>query len=200
LTDCGENMTKCALVLLADGCEETEAVTTIDLLTRAGVEVTIASINEQDKVQCSRGVILQVQKIFSQIKDQLFDVVILPGGLKGAENFRDSPQVIEKLKQTHQQGHIVAAICASPAMVLQHHNLFPTAYMTGYPSTKTAFKLWKDERAYYDQHSKVITSQGPATSIDFALKIIATLCGAEKAKHVAAELVLPEGIDHYSDQ
>jgi protein deglycase len=200
LNDGGDNMTKCALVFLADGCEETEAVTTIDLLTRANIHVTTASINQENKVQCSRGVIIQAQKIFSQIKDQSFDIVILPGGLKGAENFRDSPQVIEKLKQTHQQGHIVAAICASPAMVLQHHNLFPNAYMTGYPSTKTAFKLWKDQRAYYDQNSNVITSQGPATSIDFALKIIAVICGDEKAKQVASELVLPEGIYNYSDK
>ncbi|MCO6524488.1 MAG: DJ-1/PfpI family protein [Candidatus Schmidhempelia sp.] len=193
-------MTKNALVFLSDGCEETEAVTTIDLLTRANIHVTTASITEDYSVNCSRGVIIRAQKTISQINDQSFDVVILPGGLKGAENFRASPQVIKKLKQTHLQGHIVAAICASPAMVLQYHNLFPHAYMTGYPSTKDAFKLWKNERAYYDECSKVITSQGPATSIDFALKIIAVICGDEKAKQVASELILPDGIYNYSEK
>lgn len=190
-------MQKQALILLSTGCEETEAVTVIDLLTRADIAVTYASITEQKEVHCSRGVIILAQKTFSEIKDTSFDVVILPGGLKGAENFRDNPAVIEKLKNTHQQGDIVAAICASPAMVLQHHNLFPQAHMTGFPTTKEMFTLWKDARAYYDKESKVITSQGPGTSIDFALKIIYVLLGKEKAAEVAAQLVLPIGIKDY---
>lgn len=188
---------KQALVLLADGCEETEAVTVIDLLTRAGIAVTYASITEQREIHCSRGVIILAQKPFSQVASAPFDVVILPGGLKGAENFRDAEQVIAKLKQTHAQGHVVAAICASPAMVLQHHNLFPAAYMTGYPSTQAQFKLWAADRAYYDAASRVVTSQGPATSIDFALKIIAVLLGEAQAAEVAQQLVLPAGIENY---
>lgn len=190
-------MTKQALVCLSNGCEETEAVTTIDLLTRAGINVTTASISQDREVHCSRGVTILAQKTWLEVKELNFDVVILPGGLKGAENFRDCPALIEKLQQTHQAGHIVAAICASPAMVLQHHHLFPNAYMTGYPTTKDAFQLWKDERVYFDQKNNVITSQGPATSIDFALKIIDVLLGRKKAAEVAQQLVLPSGIESY---
>lgn len=186
-----------ALILLSAGCEETEAVTTIDLLTRAGIDVTYASITENREVMCSRGVVILAQKTFSQIQDLTFDVLILPGGVKGAENFRDTTQVIDKIKQTHQAGNIVAAICAAPAMVLQYHNLFPAAYMTGYPTTKDAIKLWKDDRVYYDEHHRLITSQGPATSIDFALKIIALLKGDACAADVAKGLVLPNGIANY---
>lgn len=188
-------MNKHAIIFLSEGCEETEAVTVIDLLTRAGVEVTYASITDNREVLCSRGVRILAQKTFSQIKDESFDVMILPGGVKGAENFRDSEAVINKLKQTHQQGNIVAAICASPAMVLQHHHLFPDAYMTGYPTTKEAFKLWRNDRVYYDEAHRVITSQGPATSIDFALKIIEVLVGKDTAISVADGLVLPSGIN-----
>lgn len=190
-------MTKQALVFLSEGCEETEAVTTIDLLTRAGIKVITASISHSREVACSRGVTILAQKVFSEIKHTDFDVVILPGGLKGAENFRDCPELIEKLKQTHQSGNIVAAICASPAMVLQYHHLFPHAYMTGYPTTKDAFKHWKAERVYFDEQYKIITSQGPATSIDFALKIIDALLGKKKAAEVAEQLVLPSGIESY---
>lgn len=186
-----------ALILLSNGCEETEAVTTIDLLTRAGISVTYASINEDREVLCSRGVIILAQKTFSQVIDQSFDVIVLPGGVKGAENFRDSPAVISKIKQVHQAGKFVAAICATPAMVLQHHNLFPNANMTGYPSTKDAFKHWQDVRVCYDEKHQLITSQGPATSIDFALNIIALLASKAKAAEVAAGLVLPAGIDDY---
>ncbi|MDF7670356.1 DJ-1/PfpI family protein [Orbaceae bacterium ESL0721] len=190
-------MTHRALVLLADGCEETEAVTTIDLLTRAGIEVISASITENREVACSRGVTILAQKTFSQVKDADFTVTILPGGLKGAENFRDSPAVIEKLKTAHQKGHLIAAICASPAMVLQYHNLLPDAEMTGYPTTKSHFRYWQSERVYFDPKYRVITSQGPATSIDFALKIVAVLKGDDKAAEVAEQLVLPEGIYNY---
>ncbi|OCG17950.1 MULTISPECIES: protein deglycase YajL [unclassified Gilliamella] len=190
-------MTKQALVFLSDGCEETEAVTTIDLLTRAAINVTTASISSSREIACSRGVTILAQKVFSDIQYIDFDVVVLPGGLKGAENFRDCPLLIEKLKQTHLNGGIVAAICASPAMVLQHHNLFPNANMTGYPTTKDAFKNWKADRVYFDKSNNVITSQGPATSIDFALKIIDVLLGRTKAAEVAEQLVLPLGIESY---
>ncbi|MWP63072.1 DJ-1 family glyoxalase III [Gilliamella sp. Pas-s25] len=190
-------MTKQALVFLSNGCEETEAVTTIDLLTRADIKVTTASILSTREIECSRGVTILAKKTLSDIQYIDFDVVILPGGVKGAENFRDCPLLIEKLKQTHQNGGIVAAICASPAVVLQHHNLFPHAGMTGYPTTKDAFKNWKANRVYFDEPNKVITSQGPATSIDFALKIIEVLLGQTKAAAVAEQLVLPSGIESY---
>jgi len=190
-------MTKQALVFLSNGCEETEAVTTIDLLTRAGINVTYASITEDRLVECSRGVTILAQKVFSEVSNVDFDVIILPGGLKGAENFRDSQQLIKKLKQSHQAGNIIAAICASPAMVLQHHNLFPDAYMTGYPETRDAFKHWKSDRVYFDAQNRVITSQGPGTSIDFALKIIEILLDKKAAAQVAAQLVLPQGIASY---
>lgn len=192
-------MSKNALILLAQGCEETEAVTTIDLLTRAGIEVISASITEDREIHCSRGVILLACKTLSQINDQNYDVVILPGGLKGSENFRDCPAVIEKLTQTHAKGKIIAAICAAPAMVLQHHNLFPDATMTGYPASKAAFKYWCDERVYYDEVYRILTSQGPATAVDFALEIIAVLLGRPKAHQVACDLILPVGINDYAD-
>ena len=190
-------MTKQALVFLSNGCEETEAVTTIDLLTRAGINVTYASITEDRQIKCSRGVIILAQKVFSEVNNLEFDVIILPGGLKGAENFRDSQQLIKKLKQSHQAGNLIAAICATPAMVLQHHNLFPNAYMTGYPTTKDTIKNWKSDRVYFDAQNRIITSQGPATSIDFALKIIEILLDKKAAAQVAAQLVLPQGIASY---
>jgi len=71
--------------------------------------------------------------------------------------------------------------------------------MTGYPTTKSSFKHWRDERVYYDEAHRLITSQGPATSIDFALKIIAILIGNSKAAEVASQLILPAGIANYSN-
>lgn len=193
----GTIMIKQALVFLSNGCEETEAVTTIDLLTRAGINVTSASIYNRCEVKCSRGVTILTQSTLSEVQNKDFDVIVLPGGLKGAENFRDCTVLIDMLKQAHQKGRIVAAICASPAMVLQYHNLFPDARMTGYPETKDAFIHWQSERVYFDDKNKVITSQGPGTSIDFALKIIDVLLGRITAAKVAQQLILPTGIDNY---
>ncbi len=109
-------MSVSALVCLAPGSEETEAVTTIDLLVRAGVKVTTASVAGDGEltIVCSRGVKLLADAPLVAIVDEPFDAIVLPGGLKGAECFRDSPLLVEKVRQMHLQGNIVAAICAAP--------------------------------------------------------------------------------------
>lgn len=193
-------MTKTALILLADGCEETEAITVFDLLVRANIQVTTASITERLDIHCSRGMHLVADTTLANVAHNPFDAVILPGGLQGAEHFRDSQAVIEILKKTHQDGNLVAAICASPAFVLQHHHLFPTAKMTGYPGTQSQFTAgtWVNERVYLSEKEKVLTSQGPGTSLDFGLAIIAALKGKTQAAEVATQLVLPQGIDDYT--
>ncbi|ANI28297.1 oxidative-stress-resistance chaperone [Yersinia entomophaga] len=194
-------MSVSALVCLAPGSEETEAVTTIDVLVRGGFEVTTASVAGDGElvITCSRGVKLVADTRLVDVADQQFDVVVLPGGIKGAECFRDSPLLVEKVRQTHNEGHLVAAICAAPALVLEHHNLFPIGNMTGYPGLKDKISpnKWMDQRVVYDRRVNLVTSQGPATSIDFALKIIFLLLGREKAEEVARQLILPPGIFNY---
>ncbi|SLM64049.1 MULTISPECIES: protein deglycase YajL [Dickeya] len=197
-------MTASVLVCLAPGSEEIEAVTTIDLLVRAGIHVTTASVagDGNTLITCSRGVKLVADAALVEVVDQPFDAVVLPGGLPGAQCFRDSPLLIERLRQTHQEGHIVAAICASTALVLEYHQLFPIGNMTGYPALKAhiSAEKWQDKRVVFDPRVKLLTSQGPGTSIDFALKLIDLLLGKAKAAEIAAQLVLPPGIYNYQDQ
>lgn len=194
-------MTKSALVCLAPGSEEIEAVTTIDLLIRADIDVTTASVADDGNltIVCSRGVKLIVDIPLVNVADKKFDVIVLPGGLKGAECFQNNPLLIEKIRQTHLDGNYVAAICASPALVLEYHNLFPDSNMTGYPALKNKIvdQKWVDRRVCYDKRFKLITSQGPGTTIDFSLKIIECLQGAQKAAEVAKQLILPHGIYDY---
>lgn len=189
------------LVCLAPGSEEIEAVTTIDLLVRAGIRVTTASVANDGNltILCSRGVKLVTDTTLIAIADQPFDAIVLPGGLGGAEYFRDTPLLVEKVRQIHLDGKIVAAICAVPALVLQAHKLFPVGNMTGYPTSKNKIPAnqWVDKRVCYDERVNLLTSQGPATAIDFALKLIDLLLGQEKAAEIAAELVLPPGIYNY---
>ncbi|WP_315708095.1 protein deglycase YajL [Brenneria uluponensis] len=196
-------MSASVLVCLAPGSEETEAVTTIDLLIRAGIRVVTASVVSDGHLEiiCSRGVRLVADAPLAAVVDQEFDAIVLPGGMQGAECFRDNPLLIERIRQTHQEGKIIAAICASPAVVLEYHQIFPMGNMTGYPTLKAQIGIdkWVDKRVVFDPRVNLLTSQGPGTSMDFALKLIDLLLGKKKAAEVAAQLILPSGIYNYQD-
>ena len=196
-------MSVSALVCLAPGSEELEAVTAIDLLVRAGIQVTTASVAGDGNLQirCSRGVRLLADVALVDVADEDYDVIVLPGGLKGAECFRDSPLLVEKVRHINITGKLVAAICAAPALVLEYHDLFPVGNMTGYPGLKEKISpaKWMEKRVMFDPRVNLLTSQGPGTAIEFALKIIDLLVGKEKAAEVAAQLVLYPGIYNYQD-
>lgn len=197
-------MSASALVCLAPGSEEMEAVTTIDLLVRGGIKVTTASVASSGDlvITCSRGVKLLADAPLVQVADGDFDAIVLPGGLKGAECFRDSPLLVETVKQFHRSGRIVATICAAAGTVLVPHDIFPIGNMTGFPALKETIPegQWQDKRVVWDPRVNLLTSQGPGTSIDFGLKLIDLLVGQEKAYEVASQLVLPAGIyNHYSE-
>jgi len=191
------------LVCLAHGTEETEAVTTIDLLVRGGLNVTTASVesNGEREIVCSRGVRLLADAPLVEVADNDFAAIVLPGGLKGAETFRDSPLLVESVRQFHLSGRIVAAICAAAGTVLIPHDLFPVGNMTGYPGLKETIPegKWMDRRVVWDPRVNLLTSQGPGTAIDFALKLIDLLVGKEKAHEVASQLVLAAGIFDYRE-
>ncbi|MCS2157875.1 protein deglycase YajL [Scandinavium sp. H11S7] len=194
-------MSASALVCLAPGSEEMEAVTTIDLLVRGGIKVTIASVASDGElaITCSRGVKLLADAPLAQVADGDFDIIILPGGLKGAEYFRDSTILVETVKQFHRSGRIVAAICAAAGTVLVPHDIFPVGNMAGFPGLKDTIPAdqWQDKRVVWDPRVNLLTSQAPGTSIDFGLKIIDLLVGREKAYDVASQLVLPAGIYNF---
>ncbi|MEI2266555.1 protein deglycase YajL [Erwinia sp. CGal63] len=196
-------MSASVLVCLAPGSEETEAVTTIDLLVRAGIAVTTASVTDDcgKEIVCSRGVRLLTDATLVEVADNDFDAIVLPGGLKGAEAFRDSPLLVETVRQFHQSGRIVAAICAAAGTVLVPHNLFPVGNMTGFPGLKETIpeNQWMDKRVVWDRRVNLLTSQAPGTSIDFALKLIDLLVGKEKAHEVAQQLVPAAGIFDYRE-
>ncbi|MGO2303206.1 MAG: protein deglycase YajL [Providencia sp.] len=194
-------MTASVLICVANGSEEIETVTTADLLVRAGIQVTLASVTEDSSVEitASRGMKFIADTPLINVADEPFDAIVLPGGLAGAEVFRDSPLVVEKVRRMHLDGKIVAAICAAPVVVLEYHQLFPFGNMTDFPTLKDKIPTnrWVDKRVYFDERVNLLTSQGPATSFDFALKLIELLLGRKIAGEVASQLVLPNGINDY---
>jgi 4-methyl-5(b-hydroxyethyl)-thiazole monophosphate biosynthesis len=179
------------LVPLAQGCEELEAVTIVDLLRRAGIEVITAGLDSQT-VRASRGVVLVPDVSLDAALERDYDMVVLPGGLPGADHLKNDPRIIALLKKMADAGKYTAAICAAPG-VLAHAGLLDGRRATSYPGTldpETVPALDYLEQAVVAD-DKVITSRGPGTAMDFALELIAALAGREKRAEVEAGLLRP---------
>lgn len=183
-----KNLVPHVLVPLAQGCEELEAVTIIDLLRRAEVKVTTASLNDQPIV-ASRGTKLLADTTLDQVMNQEFDMVVLPGGLPGADHLNEDLRIHEVLKKAVVNDHYIAAICAAPK-VLATAGLLDNKKATAYPGVLEALEnnVVDITGVAVQQDGKVLTSRGPGTAMDFALDIIACLVGNEKRVQVEIAL------------
>jgi 4-methyl-5(b-hydroxyethyl)-thiazole monophosphate biosynthesis len=182
-------MNKKILVPIADGSEELEAVAIIDILRRAGADVVVASV-DQLQITASRGVKIVADRLISQCVNETYDLVALPGGMPGAEHLRDCDELIRMLKRQKEEGRLYAAICASPAVVFQPHGLLEQRRATCHPGRVEALKNKEaaDSRVVVD--GNCVTSQGPGTAMEFALKLVELVFGPQKEKEVAGPLVL----------
>jgi 4-methyl-5(b-hydroxyethyl)-thiazole monophosphate biosynthesis len=181
-------LTPLVLVPLAQGCEELEAVTIIDLLRRAEVVVITASLDEKPIV-ASRGTQLIADTTLGQVLDLDFNMVVLPGGLPGADYLNEDPRIHEILKRTVANDKYVAAICAAPK-VLASAGLLRNKKATAYPGVLEAMNnnSFKITGAAVEKDGNVLTSRGPGTAMDFALEIINCLLGNEKREQVETAL------------
>ncbi|MBI3344588.1 MAG: DJ-1/PfpI family protein [Gammaproteobacteria bacterium] len=176
------------LVPLAQGCEELEAVTIIDLLRRADITVVTAGF-DAGPVRGSRGTRLLPDTTLDEALEHDYDMVVLPGGQPGADNLNKDARVRELLKKMANSGKFTAAICAAPA-VLAHAGLLNGKRATGFPGTLEilASSNIRIENNPVVRDGKVITSRGPGTAMDFALELIEVLSGKEKRTQVEAAL------------
>lgn len=180
-------MNKQVLVPIANGTEEIEASTIIDVLRRAGADVTVASVGSL-QVTASRGMKLVADITIADCANQAFDLIALPGGMPGAEHLRDCELLIELLKNQKAAGKLYAAICATPAVALAPHGLIDDKRATCYPSLQDQLPKPSNERVVVD--GNCITSQGPGTAMEFAVELIAQLYGQAKADDVAGPLLM----------
>lgn len=179
------------LVPLADGCEELEAVTVIDLLRRAGIDVTTAGLDGA-AVTASRGVGLIPDTGLDEALQHEYDMVVLPGGAGGADRLGDDERIRDLLLKMADSERFTAAICAGPK-VLAGAGLLEGRRATSFPS---AMDFVVEHGADYAkdpvvQDGRVITSRGPGTAMDFALALIEQLAGADKRREVEAGLQRP---------
>lgn len=182
-------MAKTVLVPIAESIEEIEAVCIIDTLRRAGAKVTVASVGDLS-ITASRGVKLVADKLIGDCSNEDFDLIVLPGGLPGAEYLRDCDVLTDMLKKQTRQEKLFAAICASPATVFSHHGLIGDKKATCHPSLadKLICKEKLDRRVVTD--GNCVTSQGPGTALEFAIELVRKLFGDEQAVKVAGPMLI----------
>ena len=177
------------LVPLAQGCEELEAITIVDLLRRASINVVTAGL-EKGPVKASRGTVIIPDKHIDEVLGDDFDMIVLPGGLPGADHLDNDNRIRELLVNTAEKGGYTTAICAAPK-VLASTGLLNNKNATGYPGVLDKMKVegMKLIDSPVVKDGKVITSRGPGTTMDFALTLIEELSGKEKRDEVEAGLV-----------
>ena len=186
-------MSKTALIPIADGSEEIEAVTLINVLRRAEISVTVASVSDDGALQIigSHGIGLVADCGIEDCQDADFDLIAIPGGLLGAERIAASAALDKLLRRQAAENRLYGAICSAPQLVLASKGLLDEKMATGHPmfqSLPKAQDVDSESRVVVD--GNCVTSQGPGTAIDFSLALVEQLCGVVKRGEVGAGLVL----------
>jgi protein deglycase len=175
-----------ALVPIAEGFEEIEAITVIDILRRAGVEVVIADLGAQRIVKGRSGISMRADLSWdSAIAGPPFDAVILPGGLPNAFTLRDDPRVQTAVKSAFENGGIAAAICAAP-IALEKAGLLAGRTATCHPGMAEELPEASKNPMRVAVDGRIVTSKGPGTAMEFAFALVRVLCGDGKVAEVNA--------------
>lgn len=178
-----------AVVVLAEGFEEIEAVTPVDVLRRAGVEVTLAGVGGR-RIRGARGVVYEADCLLEAAPRDA-DLLVLPGGMPGASNLAAAPAVGELVHAIYARGGRVAAICAAPAVALAPLGLLEGKRATCYPGFEERFGPGVErasERVVVD--GRITTSRGPGTALEFALSLVEQLVSAEAAAKLRAGMLV----------
>ena len=179
------------LVPLAEGFEEIEAVTIIDVLRRAGVDVCVAGL-APGPVRGSHGISLATDRALADVAVSELAMVVLPGGTPGAANLRKDERVLALVRELERSGRLVAAICAGPT-VLAAAGVLEGRRATAYPAVRGQLAGAEVvDRPTVVRSGPVLTSQGVGTALDFALELVAVLVGPAKSRELRAAMLVPE--------
>lgn len=175
-------------VFLADGLEEIEGLTVVDILRRAGIEVTTISVSGKKEVAGAHGITITADRLFEEVDFHGLDGIVLPGGMPGTLNLGNHPGVMEQVRAFAEDGRLVAAICAAPS-VLGKAGILEGKKATSYPgfAQQMPGAVYCTEPVVQD--ANIITSRGMGTAIPFALALTAYFLGQEKADAVSASIL-----------
>lgn len=174
------------LVPFAEGFEEIEALTIVDVLRRAGIEVDMVGVPGMI-IRGANGVKVYMDKRIAEVNPNEYDGIVLPGGNPGYQNLSRSLKILEIIKQFASEKKLIGAICASP-IVLKKAGVLENKKATIYPGMEKEIPYPRGDRVVIDDN--IITSQGPGTAIEFALKIVEYLAGKEKAYKLKKSLIV----------
>ena len=174
-------------VFLADGFEEVEGLTAIDLMRRAGIEVTTVSVKDDPFINASHKITIKADTVIGDF-DFDVDMLVLPGGMPGTINLGNTKKLTDKIIEFNNAGKYVAAICAAPT-VFGSLGILNGKRACCYPGMEDGLTGAVKSTANVEVDGNIITSRGVGTAIDFALAIITELVGGQKADEIAKGIV-----------
>lgn len=180
---------KTVAIHLASGFEETEAITIIDVLRRAGLTVIIVSVTGEKQVTGSHQITVQSDELFDEVNYNQVDMLVLPGGMPGAKNLVAHEGLKQQIRNFDQQQKFLAAICAAP-LVFGRLNLLRNRRASCYPGFEDELVGAKIVNQPVTVDGHLITSRGVGTALDFALQLTALLAGIEKAEQLAKSMLI----------
>lgn len=170
-------------IFLANGFETCEALITVDLLRRAGMDIDMISMNDDLSVESSHGVAVQANRLFKEIQPMDYDILIMPGGKVGTINLEANETLKLAFRKHIEQGRLACAICAAPS-ILGHMGLLKGKKYTCYPGFNEDGFEGEYQQSLIVQDGHIITGRGMGATIDFALAIVETSMGLEARKQV----------------
>jgi 4-methyl-5(b-hydroxyethyl)-thiazole monophosphate biosynthesis len=179
---------KNALVPLADGFEDIEAVAVIDILRRGGVQVTTAALGDDASAKSAHGISMRTDALLADVIDEPWHAIVLPGGGLGTENLKACEPLLERLRRQKEEGGLLCAICAAPT-VLEAAGVLEDEEVTCYPSCAGEMRR-QVAFAPAVADGTVITGQGPGAAITFALAVLSHLKDDETAQAIAEGMVV----------
>lgn len=175
-------------VFFADGYEEIEALTVVDLLRRAGIETDMVSVTDNKTVTGSHQVSVVMDKLLEEVRFDETDMIVLPGGMPGTKNLEACTLLMEQVEDFYKKGKYVAAICAAPS-ILGHKGILKGRNACSFPEFESHLEGAVVSKNSVEISDKVITSRGMGCAIDFGLAIVAEFKGQEKADELAKKII-----------
>ena len=181
-------MSKKVYIFLADGFEDIEGLTVVDLMRRAGIDIETVSIRESREITTSHGIEMKTDRVFKETDFSDADMLVLPGGMPGTKYLGEYQPLCDLLRDFYGRGGKVAAICAAPT-VLASLGFLEGRNATAYPSCMEGLAGANPSLESVVIDGNVTTSRGLGTAIDLALSLIGQLLGDEKADEIAESVV-----------
>lgn len=177
-----------AAIFLAEGFEEIEALTVVDICRRCGIDIDMVSVMEEIQVVSSHGVSVTADKMFSQADFSTYDMLVLPGGMPGTKNLEAYEPLMEQIDAFYESGRYIAAICAAPS-IFGHRGILKGRNACSSPRFESQLEGANVTNGPVEISDHVITSRGMGTAIDFALAIAGVLDTPQKAEEIAQAIV-----------